>query len=275
MSWFWDKSRKEPVRRYLARPILDRNKAKFFVRLCQAVPTFYVFPQVALSALLAAAAGKHQKSNREKIAGTTVDYAVYNANLTLVCVVQLCDGGSHTDAIVQHCCKEAGIKAIRWDAESTPSVDQIRRIMLPSIDRAKATPDAANWDALESAATTEIVIDPPDPRRETPGGIMPTRQQPNLLLSSGAGLSAAKLEQLTPGKVLQTHYPHIWQRISVFAIEPKHLRKYLLSLSMQDRTEKRAGLALEALKEIADIQIQNDRFLMETGSSWQAGFVHP
>jgi len=275
MSWFWKKATKEPGRRYQARPILDRNKAKFFVRLCQAVPTFYVFPQVALSSLLTAKDGRHQRADRERIAGLTVDYAVYNAKLTLVCVVNLDDGRSDTDAVavVQHCLKATGIKAIRWDAETRPTVDQIRRTMLSSIDRAKSAPDTESQTAFESEDTLQLVNEPTGAGRGDATRTL-TPPQPNPGPNNMAGLSAVKLDQLTPGKVLQTHYPHIWQRISVFAIEPRHLKKYLLSLSMQDRSEKRAGFSLEALKEIADIQIQNDRFLMEAARGWQTGFVH-
>jgi hypothetical protein len=53
------------------------------------------------------------------------------------------------------------------------------------------------------------------------------------------------------------------------------LKKYLLSLSMQDRTEKRAGFSLDALQEIADIQLQNDRFLMDAVRTWQPGILNP
>ena len=275
MSWFWKKATKELGGHYQARPILDRNKAKFFVRLCQAVPTFYVFPQVALSALLTAREGRHQRADREKIVGLTVDYAVYNAKLTLVCVVNLDDGSGDPDAIavLQHCLKDAGIKAIRWDAEIRPTVEQIRRTMLSSINLAKSAPDTESQAAFESEETLQMVNEP-DCAGRAASARASTPLQSNPGSDNMTGLSAVKLDQLTPGKVLQTHYPHIWQRISVFAIEPRHLKKYLLSLAMQDRSEKRAGFSLEALKEIADIQVQNDRFLMEAARGWQTGFVH-
>jgi hypothetical protein len=276
MSWFWKKATEQSGRRYQSRPILDRNRAKFFVRLCQAVPTFYVFPQVALSALLSAAAGKNQKADRARIAGMTVDYAIYNANLTLVCVINLDDGSADpdADAIAHRCFRDAGIKTIRWDAETRPTVDQIRRTMLSSINRAKSTPDAESQAAFESEVTIQPGNEAGGARREAPDRAAPLQHAAPIPLHM-PGLSAVKLDQLTPGKVLQTNYPHIWQRITVFAIEPKHLKKYLLSLSMQDRAEKRAGFSLEALKEIADIQTQNDRFLTDEVRSWQPGFVNP
>ncbi len=277
MFWFWGKAKKSGPR-YEGIPILAQNKARFLARLYKALPTFYVFPQVALSALLAPTATdrKRQKADSEKIAGLVVDYAIYNANLTLVCIVHLNDGANdpNTDAIIDHCFKDAGIKTIRWEAATTPTVEQIRRTMLPSINKAMSTPDAASRAALESEVTIQVVTRMGGPSLDNPDTVMMIRQS-DPEPSNINGLSPAMLDQLTPNKVLQTNYPHIWQRIGAFAIEPKHLKKYLQSLSMQDRNEKRAGFSLEALKEIADIQIQNDRFLMDAVRGWQKGFVNP
>src|SRR4029078_13517450 len=142
----------------------------------------------------------------------------------------------------------AGIKAIRWDAETRPTVDQIRRTMLSSIDRAKSEPDTESQTAFESEDTLQLVNESTGAGRgDAPRRLTPLQSSPGA--DNMTGLSAVKLEQLTPGKVLQTHYPHISQRRCVFATEPRHLKKYLLSLSMQDRSEKRAGFSLEALKE--------------------------
>jgi hypothetical protein len=88
------------------------------------------------------------------------------------------------------------------------------------------------------------------------------------------GLTQEKLDELTPAKVLANIYPHIWQRICLFAPEPLHLQKYLVSLSIQDRGEKRAGFPLEALKEIADISAENDRFLVLPVTGWQPAVVN-
>lgn len=95
-----------------------------------------------------------------------------------------------------------------------------------------------------------------------------------LVSSKQACLNTAMLDQLTPEKVLQTSFPHIWKSICTLAIEPRRLRKYLLSLSIQDRPKKRAGFPMEALKEISDIQIQNDWFLVRAATSWQVGIVN-
>ncbi len=286
--WFWGRKKKAGPR-YEVKPLLAQHKAKFFVRLCKAVPTFYIFPQVLLSSLLTPTAEDHKgrKADNEKIAGLAVDYAIYNADLTLVCIVFLNDGSSDpdSDAIMDHCLKNAGVKTIRWDVETSPTVEQIRRTMLPSINKAMASPDAANKAAFESELTIQAAtLQATTFQATTRFGGMEQDSPPDTLLmirqadptpSNIKGLSPAMLDQLTPHKVLQKNYPHIWQRICAFAGEPKHLKKYLLSLSMQDRNEKRAGFPLEALKEIADIQSQNDRFLMEGMRTWQPGFINP
>ncbi|MGZ5781720.1 MAG: hypothetical protein ACXWIN_12295, partial [Burkholderiaceae bacterium] len=88
------------------------------------------------------------------------------------------------------------------------------------------------------------------------------------------GLSLSILDQLTPNKVLQNTFPHIWQRICLFAPDPKHLHRYLDTLTMQDRGEKRAGFSLEVLKEITDIKAANDRFLRNSDANWHTGFVN-
>lgn len=277
MSWFWGRASKKSSRRYEARSLLKQHQAKFFARLCKALPTFYIFPQVALSALLTptASAGRRQQQDSEKLADLKVDYAIYNANLTLVCIVHLNDGSGDpaADAFIDHCLKAAGVKTMRWEVEARPSVEQIRRAMLPSINQAMAAPDTASQAALQSEVTI-LAHTKLGGAHDTPDTVMQMRQsdpEPGNL----KGLSLSMLEKLTPDKVLQSNYPHIWQRICTFASEPKHLKKYLLSLSMQDRDEKRAGFPLEALKEIADIQIHNDRFLTDAVRGWQPGFVNP
>jgi hypothetical protein len=88
------------------------------------------------------------------------------------------------------------------------------------------------------------------------------------------GLSLSALDQLTPNKVLQKAFPHIWQRICLFAPDPKHLQRYLDTLTMQDRGEKRAGFSIEVIKEITDIKAANDRFLQSSDGGWATGFVN-
>jgi hypothetical protein len=88
-----------------------------------------------------------------------------------------------------------------------------------------------------------------------------------------ATLSLAALERLAPAGHIKTAYPHIWERISLFCHDPAHLEKYLVSLSIQARDGKRAGLRQEAVGEIADILGANQRFVIvppAAGTGWDS-----
>ena len=88
------------------------------------------------------------------------------------------------------------------------------------------------------------------------------------------GLSVAMLEQLTPKKIIKTNHKHIWERLSLFAAEPRHLHKYLSSLLIQDRGEERSGFLPEVLKELSDIKAANDRFLGHSPTGWHTSIVN-
>ncbi|MES2759472.1 MAG: hypothetical protein V4693_19030 [Pseudomonadota bacterium] len=85
-------------------------------------------------------------------------------------------------------------------------------------------------------------------------------------------LSLPALELLTPAGHLKSAYPHIWERIWLFCHDPAHLNKYLVSLSLQERDGKRAGLSPEAMAEVAEILAANQRFLAPppAGRAWDA-----
>lgn len=87
-----------------------------------------------------------------------------------------------------------------------------------------------------------------------------------------SALSLPALDLLTPAGHLKSAYPHIWERIWLFCHDPVHLNKYLLSLSLQERDGKRAGLSPEAMAEVAEIQAANQRFLAPppAGRAWDA-----
>jgi hypothetical protein len=70
-------------------------------------------------------------------------------------------------------------------------------------------------------------------------------------------VSRAALERQAPRGHLKSTYPQIWERIWLFCHDPAHLEKYLVSLSIQDRDGKRAGLSPEAMTEVADIRAAN------------------
>lgn len=253
MFFFWRKANKKPAPRYRAKHILDRSEEEFFKRLVGALPDCYIFPQVAMLALLDAK-DKDMKRNTAdlvKIAHKRVDFAVYDADLKLICVVDLEDRFSDADEDKSSDAdlEGAGIKTIRWDPSSKPTVEQISKTILPLTRQAPPKRKAPPKDEPLNTVQMIYAADP--------------------IPSNIKGLTQPILDQLTPNNALKTTYPHIWQRICLFAAEPKHLQKYLISLSIQDRGETRAGFSIEVMREISDIQAQNDRYLMNPVTGWQ------
>lgn len=252
------KSKKKPFPRYEEKALLTKGELVLFGRMCRALPNCHIFPHIPLSIIVEPAESdiKRNPEHFEKIKSLKVDYAICDEDMDLVCVILLESetNDAQQSRYIEKCLKSAGIKLLRWSASTKPSVEQIGRAILPMTgSTAKPTLDTAstiNPDTVQMIYNSEPV----------PSNIK--------------GLTQAQLEKLAPTKFLGKNYPHIWQRICLFAPEPKHLQKYLLSLSIQDRGEKRAGFPIEALKEIADIQTENDRFLLQPVTGWQPAFIN-
>ncbi len=261
-------AKKSTFSRYEERPVLSKDETVLFGRLCRALPNCYIFPKLPIAHLIEPSEGDRKRTphHYERIAGMAVDFAVFDGDLALVCVILLePDGVMGSDqlrhAILDRCLKSATVKAMRWSTNNKPSVEQISRAILPMTNASRPT--------LETGSTLNPVgattLNPDTVQRIYKAEPVP---------SNIRGLSQEQLDALTPTKFLSTNYPHIWQRICLFAPEPKHLQKYLQSLSIQDRGEKRAGFPVEALKEITDIQMENDRFLIPPVTGWQPAFIN-
>jgi hypothetical protein len=91
------RSRKEGT--YRARKLLTDNELEFFDRLIQALPAHYVFPQVAMSALLEGSGSekKQNYSDHLRIAQQRVDYVICDTRCNVVAVVEL-DDKTHSRA---------------------------------------------------------------------------------------------------------------------------------------------------------------------------------
>jgi len=116
--------------RYEAKPLLTGNEHEFFGRLCRAHHDGYVFPQVAMSALLEPQAftGASRRTAFYRIAQKRVDYVICTRDLQLLCVVEL-DDRTHDprhDRQRAALLGRAGILTLRWDSRSKPTVQQIR-----------------------------------------------------------------------------------------------------------------------------------------------------
>lgn len=266
-------AKKNSFSRYEERAVLNKDETVLFGRLCRALPNCYIFPKMPVSHLIEPMEGDRKRTPQhfERIAGMAVDFAVFDGDLALVCVILLEPEGvmgndQMQHAILDRCLKSATVKAMRWSTNNKPSVEQIGRAILPMTNASRPTLETGSTlNPVTAAATASTTLNPDTVQRIYKADPVP---------SNIRGLSQEQLDTLTPTKYLATNYPHIWQRICLFASEPKHLQKYLQSLSIQDRGEKRAGFPVEALKEITDIQIENDRFLTGPITGWQPAFIN-
>lgn len=265
-------AKKNSFSRYEEKPVLTKDETVLFGRLCRALPNCYVFPKMGVSHLIEPMEGDRQRTPQhfDRIANMAVDFAVFDGDLALVCVILLEPEGimgsdQMQHAILERCLKSATVKAMRWNTNNKPSVEQISRAILPMTNASRPTLETGSTINPSTSGATASTLNPDTVQR-----IYKAEPTP----SNIRGLTQEQLDTLTPTKFLAANYPHIWQRICLFAPEPKHLQKYLQSLSIQDRGEKRAGFPVEALKEITDIQIENDRFLTGPITGWQPAFIN-
>ena len=120
--------------KYQPVPIMTPNELEFFRRICKAVPDAFVFPQVAMSALVAPrdTDGKKRMAAFRKISQKRVDWAIYTKDMKLVCIVEL-DDRTHdpeSDALRDAMLDSAGIPTVRWDSRKKPPVGDIRKTLV-------------------------------------------------------------------------------------------------------------------------------------------------
>lgn len=121
---------------YRRRKLMTDNEAEFFGRLVVALPNHYVFPQVAMSALLETTSSdrKTAHSDRLKIAQQRVDYVICTNSCEVVAVVEL-DDRTHSaakDQLRDARLEQGGIRTVRFQAHSKPKAEAIRRMILNS-----------------------------------------------------------------------------------------------------------------------------------------------
>jgi hypothetical protein len=119
---------------YRRRKLMTDNEEEFFGRLVVALPDHYIFPQVAMSALLQTASsdGRKAHGDRLRIAQQRVDYVVCTRSCEVVAVVEL-DDRTHSqakDQLRDSRLEQAGIRTVRFQARDKPKVDAIRATIL-------------------------------------------------------------------------------------------------------------------------------------------------
>jgi hypothetical protein len=124
-----------PEAKYKRRDIMTDNEMEFFGRLVAALPEHYIFPQVAMSALLAPAGanGKQAHGDRLRIAQQRLDYVVCNRRCEVVAVVEL-DDRTHTqakDEVRDGRLAQGGYRTVRFQSRQKPPAAAIRAAILP------------------------------------------------------------------------------------------------------------------------------------------------
>ncbi|MDO8177819.1 MAG: DUF2726 domain-containing protein [Undibacterium sp.] len=240
----------------------------FFGRLRRALPNCYIFPKVDLSSLMEPASmdAKQHREALEQLKDRKVDYAICDASLNLLCVIELTSPNSENEHEVPNSdyLKNAAIKSIRWNKQPLPSAEQILRTLAPFSSLESPKPDIASHTVIRNSYVES------SRSLDTAQAMFKADPEPSNIL----GLSIATLEKLAPHGYIKASYPHVWQRICLFCNEPKHLKKYLETLFLQDRGVERAGFPQEVIKEITDIQSENERFLQLSAprTTWEQGF---
>ncbi|NHZ90061.1 hypothetical protein F2P45_13700 [Massilia sp. CCM 8733] len=244
----------EPVPSFTKRRFFGTEQKAFYGRLRRALPKCYIFPDIALSKLMIPSNPdpKIKRSHQDHLSGRKVDYAVFDARLHLLFVIELTvppAPGANPDTIpIAALMASAGIRRFSWPKDNLPSTEQTLRAL--------ADYSAENM-AREEGDAGEPSSQPGQPEHidtiPVVDSIIVPRTASTLTLEALAGMA--------PQGALKTSYPHVWERICLFCTEPRHLHQYLHSLSMQDRGVKRAGFSEEALNEIARIQVANVGYL--------------
>jgi hypothetical protein len=120
---------------FRTRKLLTDNEAEFFGRLVVALPDHYIFPQVAMSALIESTSRDKKKAHgdRLRVAQQRVDFVICDRSIQVIAVVEL-DDQTHSrvkDQVRDARLLQAGIRTVRFQSKGKPGVDAIRAAILP------------------------------------------------------------------------------------------------------------------------------------------------
>lgn len=253
------------------RKFFDAEEELFFKRIQKALPNCLIFPHVQLASILEAHVSNEKKRQvmRQKLRERHLDFGIFNQELSLLCVVEL-DRGEELPKEEEYptrmLLKSAGIKCIRWSRATLPSAEQILRTLAPYSDL-NAPKAETSMQTIGKFFSEEDLKDP-------------SKVQEKAFTQVEHGnphaLSLAALNRITPDSFIKNEYPHIWQKICLFAGDPGYLKNYLESLFVQNRPVKRKGLPKHVATEVMAIQSENARFVVskEPEPIWDPSFLH-
>jgi len=120
---------------YKAKKLMTDNEVEFFGRLIQALPGYYVFPQVAMGALIQPNRDKDHE-DFWKIRGTVsqkiTDFLVCDKTMKVIAIVELDDKthDANKDRMRDEMTRQAHYKTIRWESKNKPSIVDITKTII-------------------------------------------------------------------------------------------------------------------------------------------------
>ncbi len=246
---------------FAKKPYIGSEQLAFYQRLRHALPNCIFFPDIALSDLMKPLASDPRllKQQQDKLDARRLAYGVFNDMLELQCVIELTRFGVQYDerAMTLSMLEQAGIPCFSWEQDNLPTSDQILRAMAAytNIAATRFEP-AANSVMRNDTLTWDSVMSPQGP--------------------ASFSLTVDDVHRLAPNGHVRALYPHIWERITLFCHEPRHLEQYLVSLSLQDRGNKRTGFPETVIVELTNIQGANARFIpaQRVRGGWNDSFLN-
>lgn len=256
----------ETIPAFTKKPFFRSEQKAFYGRLRRALPKCYVFPDVELRALMTPISTdpKQRRAEKEYLSGRKVDYAVFDARLSLLCVIELKTGGvvDNSPGSNAQLLRTASIRHFCWDKQKLPTSEQMLRMFSSFVmPVAPRVTDNGDGDAeAEDNAAPNSTFDPID----------------EIVMPRISSLSVEAVEALCPMGHTKKAYPHVWERIVLFCNDPGHLADYITSLSLQTRSAKRAGFPAEVMVEINEIEAVNAQFIhkLPEKASWNDVFAN-
>jgi very-short-patch-repair endonuclease len=129
----------EGVWPFYAKKPLSRPEQVLYFRLVKALPEHIVLSQVQLSRLLGVKKGNNYRAWLNRINRMSADFVVCNKDSSIVAVIEL-DDATHqkedrkaADAKKDKALISAGIRIIRWQANTIPDIATIQVTIMPNI----------------------------------------------------------------------------------------------------------------------------------------------
>jgi very-short-patch-repair endonuclease len=132
---------------YRRRPVMTPNETEFYGRIVRALPGLHVCPQVAMHAIIEPTStnSKTRLVDFRRVSQKVVDYAVFDAQWTVVALIEL-DDRTHVasrDAVRDSYTAAAGIQTLRYRSRAKPLEAQITADVQAIQLAAAAAPAAA------------------------------------------------------------------------------------------------------------------------------------